>query len=116
MLHHCPTSVQVSGSVLICDSINQTGIDILKKASMKVDYKPNILTDELLAIVKEYQVIIVRSRTKITRQVIQAATKAKIIARAGVGLDNIDVSAAEEKGIRVINAPEEPSPPYQNLL
>jgi D-3-phosphoglycerate dehydrogenase len=98
--------VQVSGSVLICDSINQTGIDILKKAGMKVDYKPNILTDELLTIVKDYQVILVRSRTKITREVIQAASNAKIIARAGVGLDNIEVTAAEDKGIRVINAPE----------
>jgi D-3-phosphoglycerate dehydrogenase len=98
--------VQVSGSVLICDSINQTGIDILKKAGMKVDYKPNILTDELLSIVKDYQVILVRIRTKITREVIQAASNAKIIARAGVGLDNIEVTAAEEKGIRVVNAPE----------
>jgi D-3-phosphoglycerate dehydrogenase / 2-oxoglutarate reductase len=98
--------VQVSGSVLICDSINQTGIDILKKAGMKVDYKPNILTDELLSIVKDYQVILVRSRTKITREVIQAASNAKLIARAGVGLDNIEVTAAEEKGIRVVNAPE----------
>jgi D-3-phosphoglycerate dehydrogenase len=98
--------MQVSGSVLICDSINQTGIDILKKAGMKVDYKPNILTDELLSIVKDYQVILVRSRTKITREVVQAAGNAKIIARAGVGLDNIEVTAAEEKGIRVINAPE----------
>lgn len=98
--------MQVSGSVLICDSINQTGIDILKKAGMKVEYKPNILTDELLSIVKDYQVILVRSRTKITREVIQAASNAKIIARAGVGLDNIEVTAAEDKGIRVINAPE----------
>jgi D-3-phosphoglycerate dehydrogenase len=98
--------VQVSGSVLICDSINQTGIDILKKAGMQVDYKPNILTDELLSIVKDYQVILVRSRTKISREIIQAASNAKIIARAGVGLDNIEVTAAEEKGIRVVNAPE----------
>jgi D-3-phosphoglycerate dehydrogenase / 2-oxoglutarate reductase len=98
--------VQVSGSVLICDSIYQTGIDILKKAGMQVDYKPNILTDELLSIVKEYQVILVRSRTKITREIIQAASNAKIIARAGVGLDNIEVTAAEEKGIRVVNASE----------
>ena len=98
--------MQASGSVLICDSINQNGIDILKKAGMKVDYKPNILTDELLSIVKDYQVILVRSRTKITREVIQAANNAKIIARAGVGLDNIEVTAAEEKGIRVVNAPE----------
>ncbi|MDQ4056034.1 MAG: hydroxyacid dehydrogenase [Thermoproteota archaeon] len=98
--------MQVSGSVLICDSINQTGIDILKKAGMRVDYRPNILTDELLSIVKDYQVILVRSRTKITREIIQAASNAKIIARAGVGLDNIEVTAAEEKGIRVVNAPE----------
>ncbi|HEX2067133.1 MAG TPA: hydroxyacid dehydrogenase [Nitrososphaeraceae archaeon] len=98
--------MQVSGSVLICDSINQTGIDILKKAGMQVDYKPNILTDELISIVKDYQVILVRSRTKITREIIQAASNAKIIARAGVGLDNIEVTAAEEKGIRVVNAPE----------
>ncbi len=98
--------MQVSGSVLICDSINQTGIDILKKAGMQVDYRPNILTDELLSIVKDYQVILVRSRTKITREIIQAASNAKIIARAGVGLDNIEVTAAEEKGIRVVNAPE----------
>ena len=98
--------MQVSGSVLICDSINQTGIDILKKAGMQVDYKPNILTDELLSIVKDYQVILVRSRTKITQEIIQAASNTKIIARAGVGLDNIEVTAAEEKGIRVVNAPE----------
>ena len=98
--------MQVIGSVLICDSINQTGIDILKKAGMQVDYKPNILTDELLSIIKDYQVILVRSRTKITREIIQAASNAKIIARAGVGLDNIEVTAAEEKGIRVVNAPE----------
>jgi D-3-phosphoglycerate dehydrogenase / 2-oxoglutarate reductase len=106
LLRQCPSNVQASGSVLICDSINQNGIDILKKAGMKVDYKPNILTEELLSIVKDYQVILVRSRTKITREVIQAASNAKIIARAGVGLDNIEVTAAEEKGIRVVNAPE----------
>ena len=106
MLRQCPSNVQASGSVLICDSINQNGIDILKKAGMKVDYKPNILTEELLSIVKDYQVILVRSRTKITREVIQAASNAKIIARAGVSLDNIEVTAAEEKGIRVVNAPE----------
>jgi D-3-phosphoglycerate dehydrogenase len=73
---------------------------------MKVDYKPNILTDELISIVKDYQVILVRSRTRITREVIQVASNAKIIARAGVGLDNIEVKAAEERAIRVINAPE----------
>lgn len=98
--------MQSSISVLICDSIHQSGIDILKKAGMKVDYKPNILADELLSIVKDYEVILVRSRTRITREVIQVASNAKIIARAGVGLDNIEVKAAEDRSIRVINAPE----------
>lgn len=98
--------MQSSVSVLICDSIHQSGIDILKKAGMKVDYKPNILADELLSIVKDYEVILVRSRTRITREVIQVASNAKIIARAGVGLDNIEVKAAEDRSIRVINAPE----------
>ncbi len=73
---------------------------------MKVDYKPDILTDELLSIVRDYEVILVRSRTRISREVIQVASNAKIIARAGVGLDNIEVKAAEERSIRVINAPE----------
>ena len=106
MLRYCRTFVQSTVSVLICDSIHQSGIDILKKAGMKVDYKPNILTDELLSIVKDYEVILVRSRTRITREVIQVASNTKIIARAGVGLDNIEVKAAEERSIRVINAPE----------
>src|SRR6476620_549652 len=83
--------------VLICDSIDQIGIDSLIRAGMTVDYKPDIKMNELISSIKDYQVIIVRSRTKV---------KAKIIARVGVGLDNIDVSAAEAKNIRVINAPE----------
>jgi D-3-phosphoglycerate dehydrogenase len=106
LLRYCRTFVQSSVSVLICDSIHQSGIDILKKAGMKVDYKPDILTDELLSIVRDYEVILVRSRTRISREVIQVASNAKIIARAGVGLDNIEVKAAEERSIRVINAPE----------
>jgi D-3-phosphoglycerate dehydrogenase len=95
-----------TGKVLICDSIDQIGIDSLIRAGMTIDYKPDIKMNELISSIKDYQVIIVRSRTKITADIIDAANSAKIIARVGVGLDNIDVSAAEAKNIRVINAPE----------
>jgi D-3-phosphoglycerate dehydrogenase len=98
--------MQASGKVLVCDSIDQAGIDSMKRAGLAVDYKPEIKASELVAIVKDYEVIVVRSRTKVTKEVIDAASSAKIIARVGVGLDNVDVKAAEAKKIRVINAPE----------
>lgn len=97
--------MQVSGRVLVCDSIDQAGVDSLKRAGLVVDYKPEIKASELVAAAKDYDVIIVRSRTKVTKEVIDASN-AKIIARVGVGLDNVDVKAAEAKKIRVINAPE----------
>ena len=97
--------MQASGRVLVCDSIDQAGIDSMKRAGLAVDYKPEIKATELVAGVNGYDVIIVRSRTKITKEVIDASN-AKIIARVGVGLDNVDVKAAEAKKIRVINAPE----------
>lgn len=98
--------MQVSGKVLVCDSIDQAGIDSMKRSGLNVDYKPEIKPAELVSSVKDYEVIIVRSRTKITKEVIDAAASAKIIARVGVGLDNVDVKAAEAKKIKVINAPE----------
>lgn len=98
--------MQVSGNVLVCDSVDNAGISSLKKSGMNVDYKPEISHEELLMSVKNYEVIVVRSRTKITKPIIDAADKVKIIARVGVGLDNIDTKYAESKGIRVINAGE----------
>ncbi len=98
--------MQVSGNVLICDSIDNAGVSVLKRAGMVVDYRPEIAPDELLAVAKNYDVIVVRSSTKITKPVIDVAPRAKIIARVGIGLDNIDTQYAESKGIRVINAAE----------
>lgn len=98
--------MQTSGRVLVCDSIDQAGIDSMKRSGLAVDYRPEIKPAELVSSVKDYDVIIVRSRTKVTKEVIEAAASAKIIARVGVGLDNVDVKVAESKNIRVINAPE----------
>lgn len=98
--------MQVSGRVLVCDSIDQAGVDSLKRAGLSVDYRPDIKPGELVAAAGNYEVIVVRSRTKVTKEVIDAAARAKVIARVGVGLDNVDVKTAEAKKIKVINAPE----------
>lgn len=74
---------------------------------MIVDYQPEINANQLSTIAKDYDVIVVRSRTKITKDIIQAAAPSvKVIARVGVGLDNIDIKEAEANGIHVINSPE----------
>jgi D-3-phosphoglycerate dehydrogenase len=98
--------MQTGGKVIICDSIDDVAISILKKAGLDVVYKPDIESVELLTSVNDCDVIVVRSRTKITKTVIDAAPNVKIIARVGVGLDNIDTSYAESKGIKVLNATE----------
>lgn len=92
--------------VLITDPVSDRLIEILRKAGLKVDYYPDIEHEELKKIVGEYDAIAVRSRTKVTREIISMGRKLRVIARVGVGLDNIDVKYAEERGIIVINAGE----------
>lgn len=79
----------------------------MKKSGMIVDYLPDINSAQLGLVAKNYDVLVVRSRTKISKEIIEAsAQNVKIIARVGVGLDNIDVKEAEARKIRVINSPE----------
>lgn len=94
--------------VIIADQINEKGIDALKEVAEAV-VDTDITQEQLIGAIKDFDAIIVRSRTKVTREVIEAADKLKIIARAGVGVDNVDVEAATEKGIMVVNAPESTS-------
>jgi D-3-phosphoglycerate dehydrogenase len=94
--------------VIVADTINEQGIDNLKEVA-EVVVDTDISPEELLNTIEEYDGIIVRSRTKVTREVIEKAKNLKIIARAGVGVDNVDVEAATEKGIMVVNAPESTS-------
>jgi D-3-phosphoglycerate dehydrogenase len=93
-------------SVLICDQVAPILNDILQKNGLKVTYEPEITPDKIKEKIASFDIVIVRSRTKITKEMIEKATKCKIIARVGVGLDNIDTDAAKAKGIRVINAVE----------
>jgi D-3-phosphoglycerate dehydrogenase len=74
--------------------------------SVTVDYKPTITKDDLMKTVGDYEALIVRSRTKVDRQVIDKGARLKLIARPGTGLDNIDVDYARSKGVTVMNSPE----------
>jgi len=91
--------------ILISDPIAEEGKELLKTRGFEVDEKTGLTEDELVLIIPHYDGIIVRSATRVTRRVIEAATNLKVIGRAGVGLDNIDLDAAKERDIRVFNAP-----------
>jgi len=94
--------------VLVADSINEKGIENLREVA-EVVVDTSITPEELANTIHEYDGIIVRSRTKLTADFIKKADNMKIIARAGVGVDNIDLDAATEKGIMVVNSPESTS-------
>ncbi|CAB49675.1 serA D-3-phosphoglycerate dehydrogenase (EC 1.1.1.95) [Pyrococcus abyssi GE5] len=91
--------------VLVAAPLHEKAIQILKDAGLEVIYEEYPEEDRLVELVKDVEAIIVRSKPKVTRKVIESAPKLKVIARAGVGLDNIDVEAAKERGIEVVNAP-----------
>ena len=90
--------------VLAADGISLKGIELLKK-EFDVDVKDKLPAEELLEIIPEYDALMVRSASKVTAEVIARAKNLKIIGRAGVGVDNIDIPAATAKGIIVINSP-----------
>lgn len=91
--------------VLVSDPIAPEGIAILKQVA-DVDVKTGLPKEELANIIGEYDALAVRSETKVTAEILEKATKLKIIGRAGVGVDNIDVPKATERGVLVVNSPE----------
>jgi len=90
--------------VLLTDGLHENGQAILR-ASAQVDHRPDISADQLLQVVGDYDALIVRGRTKVTAGVFDAAHKLKVVGRAGVGVDNIDLTAASAHNVRVVNAP-----------
>ena len=94
-------------NVLICDPISPKGIALFRqRPEFQVTVLDKRLSEaELLPIVGEVEAMVVRSETKITRKVIEAAPKLRVVGRAGVGVDNVDVEAATERGIVVMNTP-----------
>ena len=90
--------------ILISDPIAPEGIDLLK-AQAEVDVKRGLKPQELMDVLGDYEALIVRSETQVTSEVIQAGERLQVIARAGIGVDNIDLKAATSMGIAVVNAP-----------
>src|SRR5437868_10262937 len=92
--------------VLVTDTLADSGLAILRAASdIELDYRPGLKGDDLLRAVTETDALITRSGTAVTRELVNAGPRLRIIGRAGVGLDNVDVGACTARGILVINAP-----------
>src|SRR5690606_31830425 len=93
--------------VLISDKLSDAAIGIFRDRGIDVDFKPDLGKDRdaLIAAIGDYDGLAIRSATKVTEKVIAAATNLKVIGRAGIGVDNVDIAAATAKGIIVMNTP-----------
>lgn len=92
--------------VLVLDNVEEEGLQALRREpDIEVDTRNKMSEDELVEIIGDYDGMIVRSATKVTARVLENATKMKVVGRAGVGVDNIDIAAATARGILVVNAP-----------
>lgn len=90
--------------LLICDHVE---VDQLALGpGIEVDYRPSITREELLEVAGDYEALIIRSRTKVDREVLDRASRLRLVARPGTGVDNVDVEYAKSKGVSVINSPE----------
>jgi D-3-phosphoglycerate dehydrogenase len=103
--------------VLVCDPIDDVGVKMLKEAGYKVDLKTEIIAADLIKAAGAYDALVVRSRTKVNKEVLQAGKpRLQIVARSGVGLDNVDTEAAKSLGIQVVNSAEAPSNAVAELV
>jgi D-3-phosphoglycerate dehydrogenase len=94
--------------ILVSDSLNKEGLEVLENAKglgVEFAYKPGLKEDELAAAIVEYDGLVIRSGSKVTAKVLGAASRLKVVGRAGIGVDNVDVPAATRRGIIVMNTP-----------
>jgi len=91
--------------VLVAAPLHEKALEVLRKAGFEIIYEEYPDEERLIELVRDVDAIIVRSKPRVTRRVIENAPKLKVIGRAGVGLDNIDLEAAKERGIKVVNSP-----------
>jgi len=91
--------------VLVSDKLSETAVQIFRDRGIDVTFDPSIGKDKLLAVIGEYDGLAIRSATKVSDKVLAAATNLKVIGRAGIGVDNVDIPAASKKGVIVMNTP-----------
>ena len=91
--------------VLISDKLSPRAAEIFRESGVEVDEKVGMKPEELIACIGEYDGLAIRSATKVTQEVLDAATNLKVIGRAGIGVDNVDIPAATKRGIVVMNTP-----------
>jgi D-3-phosphoglycerate dehydrogenase len=92
--------------VLICDGLRQQGVKIFQKVkNFEVEVREKIEPEELLDVIPDYDGVVIRSRTKIGRKALERASRLRVIGRAGIGVDNIDIEAATQRGVLVMNTP-----------
>ena len=100
------TEMQVErAKVLVADTLSDFGVGIMREAGLQVDVKTGLGEDELVELIGEYDALIVRSGTQVTARILAAGQRLKLVGRAGVGVDNVDVDAASHKGVVVMNTP-----------
>ena len=92
--------------VLISDNLAPVGIEILKNAGLEVDVKTGMSPDEIKAVIGDYDGLVIRSATRVTADLLESAGRLRVVGRAGIGLDNVDIPAASQKGVVVMNAPD----------
>src|SRR5512144_1952017 len=98
-------SAPMGSRVLVSDDLSADGIQILRKAGLEVEVRTALPPDELERIIPAYDALGVRSATKVTARLLEKATRLKVVGRAGVGVDNVDVEAATRRGVVVMNTP-----------
>jgi D-3-phosphoglycerate dehydrogenase / 2-oxoglutarate reductase len=91
--------------VLVTEPLSDAGLDLLRR-DFQVDVRPELATGDLVASIAPYDALVVRSQTRVTAQVVEAGENLKVVARAGIGLDNVDVEAATRRGVMIVNAPQ----------
>jgi D-3-phosphoglycerate dehydrogenase len=95
----------LSGRVLVAEPLSESGLQLLSRAGLTADVKTDLSREALLGAIGEYDGLVVRSATQVNRELLEAGKKLRVVGRAGVGLDNVDVKAATERGVLVVNAP-----------
>src|SRR3954463_15071218 len=92
--------------VLISDKLSPAAVDIFRRRGVEVDLKPGLAPAELRAIIGDYDGLAIRSATKVTKELLDAAPKLRVVGRAGIGVDNVDIKSATARGVVVMNTPQ----------